>query len=408
MNCRFCQSSLETQFLDLGFAPPSNAYLTLEQLSHPETYFPLRVWVCESCWLVQAEDYVRAEALFDKQYAYFSSTSTSWLEHAREYCKQISTRLKLGSSSFVVEVACNDGYLLRNFADFGIPCLGVEPTESTAAMARSIGIEVCTEFFGRDLAFKLSRKYRKADLIVGNNVYAHVPDIRDFTEGLKALLAPGGTITLEFPHFLNLLIHGQFDTVYHEHFSYLSLAAVEAIFLASGLKVFHVEELPTHGGSLRVYGAHIEDARAVDPSVAHVQDAERAVGLQSVDAYVQFQARVHEIKHRFLHFLLKKKEQGLTVAGYGAAAKGNTLLNFSGVGPDLMEFVVDAALSKQGRYLPGSHIPILPVSELVERHPQVVVVLPWNIAAEIVSHLRSILGPETRIFTVVPEIREWI
>lgn len=404
MNCRHCHHPLEHVFLDLGFAPPSNAYLTPEDLRAPETWYPLKLYVCAHCWLVQTEDYARADELFRQDYAYFSSTSSTWLEHARRYVVAMRARLALGADSFVIEVAANDGYLLKHFVAAGVPCLGIEPTASTAAAAEKLGIPVMREFFGEPLAKQLAAQGRQADLIVGNNVYAHVPDINDFTRGLKAALKPGGTVTLEFPHLLRLIEHTQFDTVYHEHFSYLSLHTVSRIFQAAGLRVFDVEELPTHGGSLRVFGCHTEDARPAAETVALLLAQESLRGLQSLETYSSFQARADRIKDDLLEFLIRQKRAGKKVAAYGAAAKGNTLLNYAGVKPDLLPFVCDAAPSKQGKFLPGSHIPILPPDALREHTPDHVLILPWNIAEEVIAQNAQVREWGGRFVTAVPEL----
>ena len=404
MNCRHCGKPLQHTFLDLGFAPPSNAYLSEADLSTPEVYFPLKLKVCDSCWLVQTEDYAKAELFFSKDYAYFSSTSTSWLEHATRYSEAMIERLGLGAGSFVIEVASNDGYLLKNFLASGIPCLGIEPTASTASAAEQLGIPVLREFFGEALGKQLSREGRQADLIAGNNVYAHVPDINDFTRGLKAALKPGGTITLEFPHLMRLIEHTQFDTVYHEHFSYLSLYTVSRIFAAAGLRVSDVDELPTHGGSLRVFGCHADDARNDSASVTAVLDAEVTAGLQSLAVYGRFQQRADEVKNGLLSFLIEQKRAGKIVAAYGAAAKGNTLLNYAGVKPDLLPFVCDAAPSKQGKYLPGSHIPILSPEQLKKREPNFVLVLPWNIQKEVVKNMHE-MSIESIVIVAIPVIK---
>ena len=405
MNCRHCGQSLRYRFLDLGFAPPSNAYLTESDLHRPEVTYPLRVLVCDNCWLVQTEDYARADELFTSEYAYFSSTSQSWLKHARDYCEMIAKRLSLGADSFVIEVASNDGYLLRNFVEMGIPCLGIEPTDSTADAAEALGIPVVREFFGVELGERLAAEGKQADLIIGNNVYAHVPDINDFTAGLKAALKPGGTITLEFPHLLNLIRQNQFDTVYHEHYSYLSLHAVRRIFNEAGLKIIDVEHLPTHGGSLRVYGAHADDAREPAASVIAVLEEELAGGLLDLDTYLGFQSKAEQVKDDFLSFLLEQKRRGRKVAAYGAAAKGNTLLNFAGVKPDLLSFVCDAAPAKQGKFLPGSHIPILPPEALTESKPCFVVIFPWNIANEVKRQNAHALEWGAKFVTAVPELK---
>lgn len=404
MNCRHCAAPLVHTFLDLGFAPPSNAYVTDEGLRRPEVTYPLRVRVCDRCWLVQTEDYADAGALFTADYAYFSSASSGWLEHARRYAEQVAREFALGPDSLVIEVASNDGYLLKNFLAAGIPCLGVEPTESTAAAAERLGIPVLREFFGEALATSLAGQGRKADLIAGNNVYAHVPDINDFTRGLKAALKPEGVITLEFPHLMRLIEHAQFDTVYHEHFSYLSLLAVTSIFRNAGLRVWKVEELPTHGGSLRVYGCHAESRRAEEASVAAVLRTEGERGLQRLETYLGFQQRAERIKDDLLQFLLEQKRAGRSVAAYGAAAKGNTLLNFAGVRPDLLAYVCDRAASKQGKYMPGSHIPILPPSELRARVPDFVLILPWNIAEEVRAEGADLSARGVRFVTAVPSL----
>jgi len=383
MRCRHCDSSLEHTFLDLGFAPPSNAYLNSEDLTKPELYYPLKLKVCVQCWLVQTEDYAQADELFSPDYAYFSSTSSSWLAHAKNYTKVMTERLNLNEMSFVIEIASNDGYLLKNFVEANIPCLGIEPTTSTAATAEMLGITVLREFFDESLGRQFAEEGKQADLIAGNNVYAHVPDINDFTLGLKAALKPGGTITLELPHLMRLIEHTQFDTVYHEHFSYFSLYTVSRIFKQTGLRVFYVEELSTHGGSLRIFGCHQNDSRVTTESVNSMLTEEVSRGLQSLITYQNFQARADKVKDDLLSFLIEQKRVGKKVAAYGAAAKGNTLLNYAGAKPDMLSFVCDAAPAKQGKYMPGSHIPIMKPEMLREVKPDVVLVLPWNIAEEV-------------------------
>jgi hypothetical protein len=404
MNCRHCATPLRHTFLDLGFAPPSNAYLTADDLHKPEKYYPLRVQVCGRCWLVQTEDYAQADELFSPDYAYFSSTSRSWLAHARAYCEQMCTLLRLGTHSHVVEIASNDGYLLRNFVQSGIPCLGIEPTASTAAAAEALGVPVLREFFGEVVGKRLAAEGRRADLIAGNNVYAHVPDINDFTRGLAAMLKPEGVVTLEFPHLVRLIEHTQFDTVYHEHFSYLSLGAVSRIFGAAGLRVWDVEELPTHGGSLRVYGCLADAARRTTERVAAMLAYEEAAGLTTLATFTAFQARADRLKDDLLAWLIDQKRAGCRVAAYGAAAKGNTLLNYAGVKPDLLPFVCDASPAKQGKYLPGSHIPVLPPDVLHAELPDVVLVLPWNIAGEVRGQLADLAAKGVRFATAVPEL----
>ncbi|HXZ09394.1 MAG TPA: class I SAM-dependent methyltransferase [Paraburkholderia sp.] len=405
MNCRHCGHALTFPFLDLGFAPPSNAYLTHDDLARPERYYPLKLFVCDACWLVQTEDFAARETLFDADYAYFSSVSESWLAHARHYASTIIDELSLGQDSFVIEVAANDGYLLRNFVAAQIPCLGIEPTASTAARAEQLGIPVLREFFGEQLAQSLAAQGPRADLIIGNNVFAHVPDVNDFAAGLRTMLKPGGTVTLEFPHLVNLLHEVQFDTVYHEHFSYLSLHAVEHIFRVTGLRVCRVEQLKTHGGSLRVYACHADDPRADDPSVERIRGLELAHGITRLDTYRHFQQRVDEAKNGLLRFLLECKERGLKVVGYGAAAKGNTLLNYAGVKPDLLPFVCDAAPSKQGKFMPGSHIPIVSPSDLARAKPDIVLILPWNISDEVLAQQAGVLGSEVRFAVAMPSVR---
>lgn len=405
MNCRHCNTHLEHVFLDLGFAPPSNAYLNPTDLQAPEQYFPLKLYVCDQCWLVQTEDYSRSDELFTKDYAYFSSVSTTWLAHARSYVDMITARLGLGANSFVIEVASNDGYLLKNFVASGVPCLGVEPTDSTAAVAEAAGIPVAREFFGQGFAGKLVESGRQADLIIGNNVYAHVPDINDFTAGMKTALKPGGTITLECPHLMSLMRLNQFDTVYHEHYSYLSLQSVKAIFARAGLRVCDVEQVTTHGGSLRVYGCHADDARVDGAAVARILAEEIASGLQDLATYQRFQREADKVKNKLLAFLIESNLAGKTVAAYGAAAKGNTLMNYAGVKPDLVSFVCDAAASKQGRFMPGSHIPILAPKELRERRPDYVLILPWNIADEVVKSNEFVREWGGKFVVAVPALR---
>jgi SAM-dependent methyltransferase len=404
MNCRHCGTPLKQTFLDLLFAPPSNAYLSQECLSKPEKYYPLKIKVCLYCWLVQTEDYAQADELFSADYAYFSSTSSGWLAHAADYAQAMIKRLQLNQDSHVIEIASNDGYLLRNFVAAGIPCLGIEPTASTAEVAEKLGIPVMREFFGEVLGNQLATKKLQADLIVGNNVYAHVPDINDFTHGLRAALKPNGTITLEFPHLMSLIEHTQFDTIYHEHFSYLSLFTVKRIFEAVGLRVWDVEKLSTHGGSLRVYGCHNEDARVNTEAVAVLLAEESERGLQTLPTYQNFQARADKVKDDLIIFLIEQKRAGKKVAAYGAAAKGNTLLNYGGIKPDLLPFVCDAAPAKQGKYMPGSHIPIFPPSAMIANMPDFVLILPWNIAAEIKQQNAALAVQGVQFITAVPEL----
>jgi SAM-dependent methyltransferase len=406
VNCRHCGNLLKHRFLDLGFAPPSNAYRSQADLQRPEVHFPLRLFVCDSCWLVQTEDYASAAELFQSDYAYFSSVSSSWLAHAQEYTERISHRLGLDEKGFVVEIASNDGYLLKNFVAKGVPCLGIEPTTSTADAARSLGIEVLEEFFGEALADRLVGEGRTADLVIGNNVFAHVPDINDFAAGIRQILKPNGVVTLEFPHLMRLMELGQFDTVYHEHYSYLSLHAVRKVFERAGLRVWDVEELSTHGGSLRVYGCRAQAEHVPTDAVARVLRMEQDSGLQQLQTYTGFQRRVESMKLDLLSFLIEQKRQGNVVAAYGAAAKGNTFLNYAGIGSDLIAFVCDAAPAKQGKLMPGSHIPIMAPQMLKDARPPIVVVLPWNIADEVVSTHAYVREWGGRFFVAVPKLRE--
>ena len=405
MKCRHCHTELGHVFLDLGYAPPSNAYLSKEALRAPETTFPLKLYVCDKCWLVQTEDYAEADELFSGDYAYFSSTSQGWLQHAARYTQSITQRLGLNSESFVIEVASNDGYLLKNFVAAGIPCLGVEPTASTADAAEKIGVPVLREFFGVATATNLAQSRKRADLICGNNVYAHVPDINDFTNGLRIALKESGTVNLEFPHLMRLIEQNQFDTVYHEHFSYLSLTAVSSIFTQAKLRVYDIEELPTHGGSLRIYGCHNNDPRPSVPAVTSMLEREKSFGLKALDIYQSFQQKADKVKNDFLAFLIEQKRAGKSVAAYGAAAKGNTLMNYAGIKHDLIEFVCDAAPSKQGKFMPGSHIPILAPEELARRKPDWVVILPWNIADEVIQQQKKVLEWGGKFVIAVPELK---
>lgn len=405
MNCRHCGTPLAEVFLDLGAAPPSNAYLTEAGLRTPETAFPLRLFVCHQCFLIQTEDYAGAKALFTSDYAYFSSVSSTWCAHAARYAAMIRELLRLGPTNFVVEVACNDGYLLRHFLEAGIPCLGVEPTASTAETAERLGIPVLRDFFCEALGHRLAREGRRADLVIGNNVYAHVPDIHDFTIGIREVLAPDGVVTLEFPHLLRLIENVQFDTVYHEHFSYLSLATVKDIFASEGLRIWRVDELPTHGGSLRVYGCHAGARRAEDASVLRLLAVERSFGLNRLETYQGFQTQVELVKNNLVAFLIRQKRQGRRVAAYGAAAKGNTLLNYAGVRSDLVSYVCDASQSKQGRFLPGSRIPIVSPDVLRRDRPEMVLILPWNIASEIMEQQACVRDWGGMFVTAVPRLK---
>lgn len=405
MKCRHCHADISHVFADLGHQPPSNAYLSEQALTEAEVTYPLKVYTCGQCRLVQVPSHTGAADLFTPEYAYFSSVSQSWLAHARSYVDMMTTRFSLGPDSFVVELASNDGYLLQYVKAGGIPCLGIEPTHSTAVAAREKGIETCEEFFGVALGQRLKAQRRPASVIAGNNVLAHVPDINDFVGGIKELLAEDGVATLEFPHLLRLVEDVQFDTIYHEHFSYLSLYSVSRIFEAAGLTIFDVDQLPTHGGSLRIYAKHKDSAaHLLSPNVAAVMTAEQQAGIESDAFYTGLQARAEKVKNDLLDFLIKCKNDGKRVAAYGAAAKGNTLLNFAGVRPDLLPFVCDAAASKQGKFMPGSHIPILDPTALAEFKPDFVVILPWNIKDEVIQSQSHALAEGGQFVIAVPQL----
>jgi 2-polyprenyl-3-methyl-5-hydroxy-6-metoxy-1,4-benzoquinol methylase len=395
---------LSSPVLDLGFAPPSNSYLSAHQLNEPETYLPLRARFCDECKLMQLEDYSDPRQLFTPDYAYRSGTSQSWLKHVASFADSVSARLGLDSQSLVVEIGCNDGHLLRNFARRGIPCLGIEPAAEAAQAARQHGIDVIEDFFSARLAGELARREVLAELVVADNVFAHVPDINDFATGLSAIMKPEGTLALEFPHVENLVRYGQFDTIYHEHYSYLSLTSASHILERAGLEVFDVEQLSTHGGSLRVYSHHHGGRRTEAPCVRQLLQSEIETGLMERESYARLQARAERIKDDLLTFLLDAKRAGKRVAAYGAAAKGSTLLNFAGVKPDLLPVVYDAAPSKQGKYLPGSHIPIRPPSSIDPGAWDYVLILPWNIADEVVSQLGELARNGIAFLVAVPEL----
>ena len=406
MKCRHCDTELTLPLVDLGSSPPSNAYLTTKTLKAPEKWFPLNVLVCESCWLVQTEDFAGAEELFDDEYAYFSSFSSSWLTHAKAYVASTASRFDLNETSMVVEVAANDGYLLQYVKEQNIPCLGVEPTKSTANAAREKGIEIVEEFFGVKLAKQLVARGKQADLTAANNVLAHVPDINDFVSGFTHLLKDNGVATFEFPHLLNLIEKNQFDTIYHEHFSYLSLIAVNTIFTANGLSVFDVEEMPTHGGSLRVFAQRKDTGtHAVNDRFVSLLKKEQALGLDSADFYADFQEKANKVKYGLTKFLIEAKESGKKVIGYGAAAKGNTLLNFAGIKEDLLTCVVDKNPAKQNKYLPGCRIPIVTEEHLKEIKPDYVLILPWNLEHEVVAQLGYIREWGGKFVTAVPSLK---
>ncbi len=405
MNCRFCHNPLTHLMIDLGHAPLSNAYLTAAHLEQAEYYFPLKVYVCGECLLAQTSEYKRPEDIFRADYAYFSSYSTTWLRHAQHYTEMIIPRLGLTDHSQVIEIASNDGYLLQYFQARGIPVLGIEPAAATAAAARKKSIETIETFFGVNLAKKMTVEGRSADLLIGNNVLAHVPDINDFVAGLKLILKINGVITLEFPHIMRLLAECQFDTIYHEHFSYFSLLTVQHILTTHGLTIFDVEELPTHGGSLRIFVKHTEDSsKALTDNVQKLLTAERQNGLESLAGYRYLQHKADTIKNELLAFLIAQKQAGKKVCAYGAAAKGNTLLNYAGVKKDLILFVTDRAPSKQGKFLPGSHIPILGEDAIRQHQPDWILILPWNIKAEVMEQLNYARNWGARYVISIPHL----
>jgi 2-polyprenyl-3-methyl-5-hydroxy-6-metoxy-1,4-benzoquinol methylase len=404
MKCRYCATPLHHVFLDLGSAPPSNAFLTADTLNAPEAWFPLKLFTCGNCRLVQVDEVQSHAELFAADYVYHSSFSRSWLAHAKRYVEQAAARLNLGRGSLVMEIASNDGYLLQYVAARGIPCVGIEPTSGTAAVARQKGIETLERFFDRDFAAEFVRDRGAADLIVANNVLAHVPDINNFVSGLAAALAPEGVITVEFPHLMELVAKRQFDTVYHEHFSYFSFHTVQQIFAAHRLTIWDVEQLPTHGGSLRLWAAHTHSHRAATPAVAELQRIETTAGMMDNTYYQHFQTQADTVKDDCLTFLLEQRRAGRKVAGYGAAAKGNTLLNYAGVRPDLLAYVVDASPHKQGHWLPGSRIPVVSDSRLREDRPDFVLILPWNLREEITAQLDYITKWGGRFVVAVPQL----
>jgi SAM-dependent methyltransferase len=405
MQCRFCKTIVEHEFIDLFNAPASNSFLTEDQLNEPEAYFPLKVFVCNKCFLVQVDEYKSSESIFNNEYVYFSSFSTSWLEHAKKYVTMAVERFALNEQSQVIEIASNDGYLLQYFVEKNIPVLGIEPTENTADAARKKGVETITEFFGVALAARLSKEGMMADLFLGNNVVAHVPDITDLVAGMKIILKPGGVVTLEFPHLMQLVENNQFDTIYHEHFSYLSFYTIKKIFNASGMELFDVEEIPTHGGSLRIFAKHAEDNnRVISNRVQALLDKEIQHGITELNYYKGFQERALKVKVDLLEFLMQQKRAGKLVAAYGAAAKGNTLLNYSGVKSDLIDFVVDASPSKQGKFLPASHIPVVKEDVLKERKPDFIIIFPWNIKDEIIKQLDYINDWGGRFVVFIPKL----
>lgn len=404
MKCRYCQTLLHDVFLDLGSAPPSNAFLKATELNAPELYFPLRLYTCTECHLVQVEEVQKHDALFSSDYVYFSSYSRTWLTHAENYVNRVVERLRLDAQSLVMEIASNDGYLLQYVKAHGIPCVGIEPTASTAAAARGRGIETLDHFFGKRFAQDYTAARGQADLVVANNVLAHVPDLNDFVAGLGVVLAGHGVITIEFPHLLQLVAQRQFDTVYHEHFSYFSFHTMQRILASHRLRVWDVEELPTHGGSLRLWVCHDDASYRETPAVAVLFAKERKAGMLEMDYYHDFQPLADDIKNAFLAFLLESKRSGKQVIGYGAAAKGNTLLNYAGVRPDLLNYVVDVSPHKQGRHLPGSRIAVVAEKRIRETRPDFVVILPWNLRDEITEQLAYIRDWGGKFITAIPQL----
>jgi 2-polyprenyl-3-methyl-5-hydroxy-6-metoxy-1,4-benzoquinol methylase len=405
MKCRHCDTDLERVFVDLQYSPPCNAMLKAEQLNEPEVYFPLKIFVCENCYLVQVDEVEKAANIFDHEYTYFSSYSSSWLAHAKKYVDMMMGRFDFGADSLVIEIASNDGYLLQYFKEHGVPVLGVDPTANTAEVARQKGIETVVDFFGSDFAARqLVNQGIKGDLILGNNVLAHVPDINDFVKGMKAALKENGIITMEFPHLMRLVEETQFDTIYHEHYSYLSFAVVKRIFAAQGLEIFDVDELPTHGGSLRIYAKHEGNATfPTSQNVMKLLEKEMQAGMNTPAYYEGFQERVNAVKYGLLSFFLEQRRLGKKVIGYGAAGKGNTLLNYCVKGNDLIRFVVDASPHKQNKYLPGSHIPVVDAGAIREYKPDYIVILPWNLKAEISGQFSYVKEWGCRFVVPIPE-----
>jgi SAM-dependent methyltransferase len=402
--CRFCQGELSATFADLGMSPLCQTHIEPHQLNHMEPFYPLHAWVCGECFLVQLEEYVSPGQIFS-EYAYFSSYSDSWVEHARRYCQEMQRRFGLSPASSVMEIASNDGYLLQHFRQAGIPCLGIEPAANVAKEAIEKGIPTLVRFFGAETASAIAVEHDRPDLLLGNNVLAHVPDINDFVAGMQVLLAPEGVITMEFPHLQRLMEHNQFDTIYHEHFSYLSLHTVRRIFRHHGLEVFDVEELPTHGGSLRIFARHEMDrGKLVTERVGRVLHQEEGAGLLRLETYALFEEKVKETKRALLQFLIDAKRAGKKVVGYGAPGKGNTLLNYCGIRRDFLDFTVDRSPHKQGRYTPGTHIPILDPSAIREARPDFILILPWNLKDEIMAQHRYVSDWGGRFVVPIPRV----
>lgn len=404
MKCRFCNTQLQTEFIDLGYSPPSNSFM--KDLDSGEVSYPLKVFVCHNCYLVQLDEFEKANEIFSEDYVYFSSMSSTWLAHSKDYVEMMISEFGISRDSFVMEIASNDGYLLQYFKQEGVKVIGVEPTLSTATIARNKGIESLTEFFGRDFARNFASERGKCNLVLGNNVLAHVPDINDFVSGIKEVLSDDGIVTMEFPHILNLIELNQFDTIYHEHFSYLSFTTVQKIFKSHGMDMFHVQEISTHGGSLRIFAKHEQnESLEVRSTVQKLIEKEVKHGITDLKYYENFQEVAFKIKMDLLNFLLKAKSENKKVAAYGAAAKGNTLLNYAGVKSDLIDFVVDRAESKIGRFLPFSHIPVVEESELEKQKPDFIIILPWNISAEIQDQLEYSRNWGAKFVTFIPDLK---
>ena len=403
--CLFCSAPLRHTFVDLGMSPLCESYVTAEQLNQMEPFYPLHAYVCERCFLVQVQEYVSPEGIFT-EYAYFSSYSDSWLAHAKAYAEMITARLGLTATSRVIELGSNDGYLLQYFLTSGIPVLGIEPAKNVAEAARAKGVPTVTKFFGRQTARELVAEGIQADLICGANVLAQVPNVNDFVGGMKPLLKPGGVITIEFPHLLRLIEENQFDTIYHEHFSYFSFLTVGRIFAAHGLTLFDVEELPTHGGSLRIYARHVEDlSRPVSDRAIKLRAREESAGFDRLDRYAAFTEQVHETKRRLLEFLIGAKRKGKRIVGYGAPGKGNTLLNYCGIRTDFLDYTVDRNPYKHGKFLPGTHIPIHPPERIRETRPDYVLILPWNLKDEIMEQVSYIRSWGGQFLVPIPDVK---
>ncbi len=406
MKCRFCGKELSHIFADLGNAPPSNSFLRPEQLNEPEVFYPLKLFVCDRCFLVQVDEYKKSDEIFNHDYAYFSSYSKTWLDNAREYVRSMTERFPLNRESMIIEIASNDGYLLQYFKERGFNVLGIEPAKNTAHIAKAKGIDTIEDFFGESLAQNLVKKHIKADLLIGNNVLAHVPRIHDFVKGLKTLLKDNGIITMEFPHLMQLIGQNQFDTIYHEHFSYFSFMTVRSIFESYKLIIFDVDELTTHGGSLRIYARHEDNKdRTISRNVDSLLEKEHSIGMNKMDFYLTFQDKINKVKNEFVEFLIKQNQMGKKVVAYGAAAKGNTLLNYCGIKSDLVRFVVDASPHKQGKLLPASHIPVVEESRIKDYKPDYVIILPWNIKDEIMAQLNYIREWGAKFVIAVPELQ---